>query len=64
MPVIMAGLIDKGESPEDAAIRELKEETGFIATEVMESPAVVVNDPGTSPLPFHLICTQRPFFQA
>ena len=29
---IPAGLIDKGESPDDAAIRELKEETGYVGT--------------------------------
>lgn len=27
-----AGLIDKGETPEEAALRELKEETGFVGT--------------------------------
>jgi len=56
-----AGLIDKGESPEDAAIRELKEETGFIATEVMESSAVVVNDPGMTSANMKLVVLKVAF---
>jgi ADP-ribose diphosphatase len=42
-----AGLIDKDESPEVAAVRELKEETGFEGKVVGRSPTVVSN-PGMS----------------
>ncbi|KAF5391783.1 hypothetical protein D9757_001641 [Collybiopsis confluens] len=41
-----AGLIDEGESPEQAAIRELEEETGYKADSVIESSPVLVSDPG------------------
>ncbi|KAJ7048078.1 NUDIX hydrolase domain-like protein, partial [Mycena amicta] len=41
-----AGLIDEGETPEQAAIRELEEETGFKADAVVESTPVLVADPG------------------
>lgn len=44
---VMAGLIDNGETPEQAAIRELEEETGYKADGVIESSPVVVSDPGT-----------------
>ena len=42
---IPAGLIDPGESPEMAALRELKEETGYVATLQSISP-LTFNDPG------------------
>ena len=42
-----AGLIDEGETPEQAAIRELQEETGFKAAKVLESSPLEVCDPGT-----------------
>jgi len=41
-----AGLIDEGETPEQAAIRELEEETGFKAIGVVEATPVIVSDPG------------------
>ena len=41
------GLIDKGESPESAAMRELEEETGYKAESVLEISPVMVCDPGT-----------------
>ena len=40
-----AGLIDEGETVEAAALRELKEETGYTAHIVSMSP-IVFNDPG------------------
>ncbi|EAU88437.2 phosphoribosyl-ATP diphosphatase [Coprinopsis cinerea okayama7 len=41
-----AGLIDEGETPEQAAIRELKEETGYQSDTIVESSPVIVSDPG------------------
>ncbi|KAG5643899.1 hypothetical protein DXG03_009470 [Asterophora parasitica] len=41
-----AGLVDEGETPEQAAFRELQEETGYKAHKVIESSPVVVSDPG------------------
>lgn len=41
-----AGLIDKGETAEQAAIRELEEETGFKADRVVQSSPIIVSDPG------------------
>ena len=41
-----AGLVDEDESPEDAAVRELREETGYVATRVIESSPIIVSDPG------------------
>ncbi|KAJ7043355.1 NUDIX hydrolase domain-like protein [Mycena alexandri] len=41
-----AGLIDEGETPEQAAIRELEEETGYKASGVVEATPVIVSDPG------------------
>ncbi|KAH7096208.1 NUDIX hydrolase domain-like protein [Auriculariales sp. MPI-PUGE-AT-0066] len=43
-----AGLIDGGETPEHAAVRELREETGFEVTEkdVVHSSTLMVSDPG------------------
>ncbi|KAI1379969.1 MutT/nudix family protein [Hypoxylon crocopeplum] len=42
---VPAGLIDEGETAEEAAIRELKEETGYVAKASETSP-MMFNDPG------------------
>ena len=40
-----AGLVDDGESAEEAAVRELREETGYVGV-AEESTPVMFNDPG------------------
>ncbi|WEW56642.1 ADP-ribose diphosphatase [Emydomyces testavorans] len=42
---VPAGLIDAGETPEECATRELKEETGYIGVAKQKSP-IMWNDPG------------------
>ncbi|KUJ09275.1 uncharacterized protein LY89DRAFT_657561 [Mollisia scopiformis] len=42
---VPAGLVDAGETPEQAAVRELKEETGYVGV-VSETTPVMFNDPG------------------
>jgi ADP-ribose pyrophosphatase len=36
-----SGLVDAGEKPEEAAIRELKEETGYVGKVTHVSPVIV-----------------------
>lgn len=43
---ILPGLIDEGETAEQAAIRELEEETGYKSTSVLQVSPVIVSDPG------------------
>lgn len=49
-----AGLIDEGETAEQAAIRELKEETGYEGTILETSPAVA-SDPGLTNATLQLV---------
>ncbi|KLJ07499.1 ADP-ribose pyrophosphatase [Blastomyces silverae] len=42
---VPAGLIDEGETPEQCAVRELREETGYVGVAEETSP-VMYNDPG------------------
>ncbi|GJE97054.1 NUDIX hydrolase [Phanerochaete sordida] len=56
-----AGLIDEGETPEQAAIRELEEETGFKASTVLESSPMLVADPGMTNANMKLVMVDVPF---
>jgi len=43
---MLPGLIDEGETAEQAAIRELEEETGYKSNAVLQVSPVIVSDPG------------------
>ncbi|EAS30479.3 MutT/nudix family protein [Coccidioides immitis RS] len=51
---VPAGLIDAGETPEECAIRELKEETGYVGVPEQTSP-VMWNDPGFCNTNLHMV---------
>lgn len=40
------GLVDENETAEQAALRELKEETGYIGEEVIDVSTILASDPG------------------
>ncbi|KIP03667.1 hypothetical protein PHLGIDRAFT_129992 [Phlebiopsis gigantea 11061_1 CR5-6] len=56
-----AGLIDEGETAEQAAIRELEEETGYKAHKVIESSPLLVADPGMTNANMKLVMVDVPF---
>ena len=53
------GKIDAGETPEQAARRELQEETGLVACD-LEPLVVVVHDYAEAPLRFHVFLAREP----
>ncbi|KAH9857767.1 NUDIX hydrolase domain-like protein [Lenzites betulinus] len=55
------GLINEGETPEEAAVRELEEETGFKASSVVESSPLLVCDPGMTNANMKLVTVDVPF---
>ncbi|KAI0747793.1 NUDIX hydrolase domain-like protein [Daedaleopsis nitida] len=56
-----AGLISEGESPEETAIRELEEETGFKATSVIQTSPLLVCDPGMTNANMKVVTVDVPF---
>ncbi|KAL8790968.1 MAG: hypothetical protein Q9195_006113 [Heterodermia aff. obscurata] len=52
-----AGLINAGETPEEAAVRELREETGYVGRVVDESP-VLAFDPGMTSASLKLVMVE------
>ncbi|KAI0637292.1 NUDIX hydrolase domain-like protein [Trametes polyzona] len=58
---VVIGLINEGETPEESAIRELEEETGFKAQRVIETSPLLVCDPGMTSANMKLVTVDVPF---
>ncbi|PIL23702.1 hypothetical protein GSI_13451 [Ganoderma sinense ZZ0214-1] len=56
-----AGLIGEGESAEETAIRELEEETGFKASNIIRTSPLLVCDPGMTNANMKLVTVDVPF---
>lgn len=41
--------MDENETPEQTALRELEEETGYIGEEIIDVSAILAADPGCTP---------------
>lgn len=41
--------MDENETPEETALRELLEETGYIGEEVVDVSSILASDPGRDP---------------
>lgn len=50
-----AGLIDTGETPEEAAVRELKEETGFDVEEILSVSPAIYSSAGLTNESVHIV---------
>ncbi|CAL1703884.1 unnamed protein product [Somion occarium] len=57
----VVGLIDENETPEEAAIRELEEETGYKGKKVLQSTTLLVSDPGMTNANMKLVTVDVPF---
>jgi ADP-ribose pyrophosphatase len=56
-----AGLIDAGETPEESALRELHEETGYVG-KAIDSTVVTFNDPGLTNANMKMVIVKVRFF--
>jgi len=53
-----AGLMDEGETPEQAALRELEEETGYVGEEIIDSSMILAADPGMTNATMKLVSVE------
>lgn len=50
-----AGLVDKGETPNEAALREVREETGYVGKVVNNDGVILAYEPGLTSAVMNLV---------